>query len=505
MTQSMDTSTTGVRPTDAPAVGSTRPQIPAQRKTRGLSKGLGPSTTKDTYNSLLVSHQRRLIAGDVVASVAVTFAAATMRYMDDGIHHLSLSSRTTQLVVLLPIIWLLALASTNAWEKTSLEHASEPYRRVLSAGARAFAGIAILSYSARDDLSRFFVFGTFIVGTTLLLLSRALLKARFRFLLRQTGLSKRFLVVASPTQHEEFIAEMSRAVPAGVAAHFIEPPADFADDGGWFARVSEAYSGGAFDGIVIARSAVRDPALLRRVAHMVDDNHGDLLLISPLASLVPRMQVVDTSGWVRVSEPHIRGSHAILKRAMDLTFVIPAIAILAIPMLLIGLVVKATSRGPVLYVDQRIGAAGRLFTFPKFRTMVDGADQMRLEILGRPDDTMHDRYKADPRITPIGRLLRRWSIDELPQMWCVLVGTMSLVGPRPILREELPQLLPEDDRRHLTKPGLTGPWQVSGRKETSWRERMDHDLGYVEQWNLTTDVVLIAKTVSAIIQGRGAS
>jgi exopolysaccharide biosynthesis polyprenyl glycosylphosphotransferase len=479
--------------------------VPAQRTRNRATSSDRSRRARPSYNEHLRAHQRRLVAGDIVIAISVTFTAAGLRYVNDGALNLAPFGRTTQLVLVLPIVWLWALASTHAWEMTSLEHASEPYRRVLAAGVRAFAAIAILSYSARDDLSRLFVFGTFIVGTFLLLLSRALLKARFRFVLTQNSLVKRFLIVGHATSDDGVVQGLSRALPLSTAAGFIQPPVESGDDDGWFQRLSDAYEQGAFDGIVLSRSSVRDPALLRRIAHMVDDTNGDFLLVSPLTSLVPRMEVVDTSGWIRIAEPHIRGSHALLKRAMDLMLVIPTMIVLALPMLIIGLAVKVSSRGPILYVDQRIGAAGRLFTFPKFRTMIDGADRMRLEVLGRPDDTMAERYKADPRITGVGRSLRRWSLDELPQLWCVLVGTMSLVGPRPILREELPQLLPDDDRRHLTKPGLTGPWQVSGRKETSWRERMEHDLGYVEQWNLMTDVVLIGKTVSAIFQGRGAS
>jgi lipopolysaccharide/colanic/teichoic acid biosynthesis glycosyltransferase len=135
--------------------------------------------------------------------------------------------------------------------------------------------------------------------------------------------------------------------------------------------------------------------------------------------------------------------------------------------------------------------------------MYQGADVERLSILGRPDETMAGRYKSDPRITPFGRFLRRFSIDETPQFICVLLGSMSLVGPRPVLPEEEPQMGKIDFRRHIVKPGLTGIWQTNGRKETSWEERMAMDIEYVQKWKFTLDLVLIGHTFRSIITGEG--
>ena len=154
----------------------------------------------------------------------------------------------------------------------------------------------------------------------------------------------------------------------------------------------------------------------------------------------------------------------------------------------------ASSRGPVFYKQQRVGRGGDMITVTKFRTMYVGADQQRDEVIGTPDAEIFDRYKSDPRITPFGRILRRWSIDEMPQVVNVIRGNMSLVGPRPVLPEELGLFDDADHRRHLTKPGLTGLWQVSGRKEVDWDERMRMDLDYVENWSPALDLVIVAKT-----------
>jgi len=173
-------------------------------------------------------------------------------------------------------------------------------------------------------------------------------------------------------------------------------------------------------------------------------------------------------------------------------------------LLLIALGVKITSPGPVLYVDQRIGRNNKLFSFPKFRSMVINADQMRSNVLGSPDESMPDRYAQDPRITNFGRFIRRWSLDELPQLWCVLIGTMSIVGPRPILREEDIDVQEENQSRFIAKPGLTGLWQVSGRKEVLWEARMKQDVLYIETWSFLNDLLLIMRTFGTIFYGKGA-
>jgi len=136
--------------------------------------------------------------------------------------------------------------------------------------------------------------------------------------------------------------------------------------------------------------------------------------------------------------------------------------------------------------------------------MYVGADAQRDAVIGKPDQDISERYRRDPRITGFGRILRRWSIDEMPQVANVIGGSMSLVGPRPMLVSELPLLDDADHRRHLTKPGLTGLWQVSGRKTVDWEERMRLDLDYVEHWSPALDLVIVARTVKAVLAGDGA-
>jgi lipopolysaccharide/colanic/teichoic acid biosynthesis glycosyltransferase len=178
--------------------------------------------------------------------------------------------------------------------------------------------------------------------------------------------------------------------------------------------------------------------------------------------------------------------------------------LLAPAFLLIAAAIRSESRGPVFYISDRVGRGGVVFGCFKFRSMRVGADAERGAIIGAPDASIAERYRTDPRITRVGQFLRRWSLDELPQLLNVLGGSMALVGPRPVLPEELDLLGENDLRRHITKPGLTGLWQISGRKEVSWEDRMRMDLYYIEHWSLALDAVILAKTAKAVVAGRGA-
>jgi lipopolysaccharide/colanic/teichoic acid biosynthesis glycosyltransferase len=220
--------------------------------------------------------------------------------------------------------------------------------------------------------------------------------------------------------------------------------------------------------------------------------------------MIPRMQIIENNELIRIARPLVIGRHAVIKRALDVVVSLTSLIVLSPVLLLISLGVKLTSPGPVLYIDQRIGRNNELFSFPKFRSMVINADTMRANILGSPDESMPERYAQDPRVTKFGRFIRRWSLDELPQLWCVLIGTMSIVGPRPILREEDIDVKKTNQSRFIAKPGLTGLWQVSGRKEVLWEARMKQDVLYVETWSFLKDLILIVRTFGTIISGKGA-
>jgi lipopolysaccharide/colanic/teichoic acid biosynthesis glycosyltransferase len=193
------------------------------------------------------------------------------------------------------------------------------------------------------------------------------------------------------------------------------------------------------------------------------------------------------------------------KRALDVAGASIGIT-LSLPVLaLAAIAIRLDSPGPVFYCQLRCGQGGRSFSFWKLRTMVDGADAQlaALAALNEMDGPMF-KIRRDPRITRVGRFLRRYSLDELPQLWNVLVGDMSLVGPRPPLPREVMAYRPKERERLAVTPGLTGPWQVSGRNDLSFAQCVELDLEYVRSWSVARDLQILARTIPAVFRGDGA-
>ena len=192
------------------------------------------------------------------------------------------------------------------------------------------------------------------------------------------------------------------------------------------------------------------------------------------------------------------------KRFVDLILACTALLVTSPLLAVLGLVVGVSSAGPALFRQERIGRGLQPFTMLKLRTMVDGADRLVVGLLEESGaDQRFYKFHDDPRITGIGRWLRRWSLDELPQLWNVVRGDMSLVGPRPGLASEVEAYESWQLARLAVRPGLTGAWQVSGRSELSFDDCVRLDLGYIEDWSLRGDLIILAKTIPAVLGRRG--
>jgi exopolysaccharide biosynthesis polyprenyl glycosylphosphotransferase len=222
---------------------------------------------------------------------------------------------------------------------------------------------------------------------------------------------------------------------------------------------------------------------------------------------VARLSVEDLDGLPVLSYASVppEGGPLVAKRALDLAVSAAALLVLAPLLALVALAVKLESRGPVLFRQQRIGRAGRLFTLYKFRSMRVGAEGERAALAARNEmDGPVFKLRHDPRVTRVGRWLRRTSFDELPQLWNVLRGEMSLVGPRPPLPEEVRRYERWQRRRLSVKPGITCTWQVSGRSDVGFRRWMELDLAYIDGWSLWQDLRIVLRTIPAVLLGRGA-
>jgi lipopolysaccharide/colanic/teichoic acid biosynthesis glycosyltransferase len=203
-------------------------------------------------------------------------------------------------------------------------------------------------------------------------------------------------------------------------------------------------------------------------------------------------------------------ARSLVKRAMDVVGGLGGLLVLSPVLAIVSLLIRLDSRGPILFRQRRMGLGGREFWCLKFRTMVPDAEQRLRDLEARNESAggVLFKIKDDPRVTPLGRFLRRTSLDELPQLWNVLVGEMSLVGPRPLQLRDCQRLEAIDPRGYRLRlsamPGLTGPWQVGGRSNVDSGQMLRLDLNYVESWSIATDVEILIKTVGVVLAGRGA-
>jgi exopolysaccharide biosynthesis polyprenyl glycosylphosphotransferase len=249
---------------------------------------------------------------------------------------------------------------------------------------------------------------------------------------------------------------------------------------------------------------------LRRLSWALHDADVPLAVLPGLIDVgVRRVQLDAPAGlaMLHIAPPVRAGAQVALKTAVDRTGAALGLLLLVPLFAVLAAAVRCTSRGPVFHRQTRHGRAGAPFTMWKFRTMVADAEARKAELEragGNENDGLMFKMRHDPRITRVGRVLRRWSLDELPQLVNVLRGEMSLVGPRPPLPEEVARYDELALRRLAVKPGITGLWQVSGRSELSWDETLAIDLRYVDNWSLASDVDVMARTLRAVVDGRGA-
>jgi exopolysaccharide biosynthesis polyprenyl glycosylphosphotransferase len=222
----------------------------------------------------------------------------------------------------------------------------------------------------------------------------------------------------------------------------------------------------------------------------------------------PRIHARPVAGLplIHVETPRYQGADRFLKRAFDLVVSAGLLMVLSLPLLVVALLIVSTSPGGVFFAHERIGKRGRPFKMLKFRSMVADADAGLASLLRAQgtDDRPLFKVVDDPRVTKVGSFLRRYSIDEIPQLMNVLRGEMSLVGPRPQVAREVALYDNAATRRLFVKPGMTGLWQVSGRSNLSWDESVRLDLYYVENWSLTADLSIMARTVRAVFAKDGA-
>ncbi len=270
--------------------------------------------------------------------------------------------------------------------------------------------------------------------------------------------------------------------------------------------VAAVASSGRYQVVAVAPTPGWGPARLHRLSWALENTAVELAVHPGLMEIAgPRLHIspVDGMPLLRLTEPRFTGFARLLKYVVDRAFAVLLLVVLCPLLLAIALAIRLDG-GPVLYFQNRVGAGGRQFRMVKFRSMVAGADRRLEELTANDGSGPLFKLHRDPRVTRVGAILRRYSLDELPQVFNVLTGSMSLVGPRPPLPSEVQTYGVDAQRRLLVRPGMTGLWQVSGRSDLSWDDTVRLDLQYVENWSLALDATILWKTIGAVLGGRGA-
>jgi exopolysaccharide biosynthesis polyprenyl glycosylphosphotransferase len=277
---------------------------------------------------------------------------------------------------------------------------------------------------------------------------------------------------------------------------------------GRFRDLAEQVRRGGYRIVAVTPDAYWTPRRLQQLAWDLEGTGTEMVVAPALMDFAgPRLHVTGVLGMplLRVTEPAFTGFRRFVKGIVDRIGAVALIIVFTPVLLAVSAAILIDSRGPVFYKQRRVGKDGAHFTILKFRTMVTNADVLRTKLAAVNEGSgLLFKMRKDPRVTKVGRLLRRYSMDELPQLLNVLTGSMSLVGPRPPLPEESAKYAPDVRRRLLVKPGLTGLWQVSGRSDLSWEESVRLDLRYVEDWSLALDALILWKTFRAVFGGQGA-
>jgi len=451
--------------------------------------------------------QKRVLLADTVIIFSVLGISALARSVIEL--HYDLSSRNAVDALAAGIIFLVNLYSAGCYDMRHIGTGVDETKRIIRGATNAFLIFGTLSFILKREPSRFVLFIGFVVGLGLLIAGRKVLLSRL-FMSRSKGQYLQHTLILGSKKYAEDMAKIltSNSRFGYHVSGYLEIKSSLSPAGeiAWLDTLDQRIENDAITVVLIEDTEETNQKLLNAVSWHLNDKEIDVLIaMSFVEALGPRLDLSfhHELPVMYLDEPKLSPSERAIKRILDVVLATVAVIIFLPVMLIISIGILATNGRPIIYSQERVGLSGKKFRFIKFRTMVVGADSMRADVLGTPDEEMTQRYKSDPRIYPLGKFLRRFSLDELPQLFSVIAGNMSLVGPRPLLVEELTLLGEEDNRRHLTKPGLTGLWQVSGRKETSWNERIQLDLHYVHNWSIGLDIGILLKTVRVVVTGHG--
>lgn len=450
----------------------------------------------------------------VAAFFARFWTAETSLEAVNGRHRLYLA-----VVMSLIAGWVGALLWNQCYQVDGLAIGYDEYRGIVRATFGTFGSLAIVSELLRLQVARGFLAIALPLGLVLLLFERALFRRWLVARRRRSRLVDGVIVVGSP-QEVRYVAEgITRSPEAGlvvraVATETSDVPTFELANGlvvpqiGGLSDVVPAMRSHYASMVIVAGHNRVNRKQLRELGWQLEDTDIRLAIASRMTDVAgPRIHWRPIEGLplMSVEMPRYSGLKYSLKRLFDVVVSCGMLLLLSPVLLLIALAVRIDSPGPIFFRQTRVGVNGSLFKMTKFRSMTVDAEARLATLEARNEASgLLFKLKDDPRITRVGAFLRRYSLDELPQLFEVLFGSMSLVGPRPSLPREVEGYETHVHRRLNVKPGITGPWQVSGRSNLTWEESIRKDLYYVENWSLSGDLVILFKTVRAVLASDGA-
>lgn len=421
--------------------------------------------------------------------------------------------------LILVVLWMWALSLVDSRDYRVIGAGTTEYVRVIRASFTLFGGIAIVAFLTRVDVARGFLIISLPLGVVTLVLVRWMWRQWLIAQRRMGRYSARVLLVGSEHSVRPLARDLQRNPSAGY--RIVGACVSGGEVGGFVAgtdipivgdvnAVERAMVLSRADTVAVTSTGDLPPNKVKQISWSLETGRHHLILAPSITDIAgPRIHSRPVNGLplIHVETPKFSRGQRMIKRTMDLTLAIIGGLVISPLLVALAVIVKTTSPGPVLFRQVRIGRGGREFTMLKFRSMVVDAEDRLSELRNRQNAGNEVLFKMtdDPRVTRVGRVMRRFSLDELPQIFNVIGGSMSLVGPRPPLPAEVEQYTDHVHRRFLMKPGITGAWQVGGRSTLSWEDTVRLDLAYVENWSLAGDILILSKTVRAVLRpGRSA-
>ncbi|MER7796505.1 sugar transferase [Microbacterium sp. NPDC096154] len=470
--------------------------------------------TKRTRRSWTRRYAGRLVFTDVLVVAGTLLAYAylapfSLSQRVDWPHGPGLPYGVVLLI--LGLLWLIGLDAADSRDDHIVGHGIIEYRRIVNATLIVFCLVIAVAFLLRIDLARSLFLFAAPLGMLLLLFSRWLWRQWLRSRQRRAEYVHNVVVLGERT-NALHIARMIRSTPdtglniiGAITKRGRQEPidSDIPVVGSYDDALNAVERVGA-DTVIFAGADNIDPRALRQLGwEMGDRDIGWIVAPATTDVAGPRIHARPVAGLplVHIDFPRLEGAKRFLKRSFDIVGSSLIILVASPVLLAVMIAIKLDGPGPLFYTQERIGRKGMPFRMIKFRSMVADADDQLASLLDVQGTSTQPLFKVtnDPRITRVGRFLRKHSLDELPQLFNVLMGDMSLVGPRPQRAAEVALYDEAAHRRLLVKPGMSGLWQVSGRSSLSWEDAIRLDLYYVENWSFTQDIVILFRTVKAVV------